>query len=75
MDGLIIFLCVLLVLVIALAVFCIRIYNDLVRMRNSVENSYAQIEVQLQRRFDLIPNLVETVKGFAAHEKELLENF
>lgn len=74
MTGLIIFLCVLLVLIIALAVFCIKIYNELIRMRNSVQNSYAQIEVQLQRRFDLIPNLVETVKGFAAHEKELLEN-
>ena len=74
MTGLIIFLCVLLVLSIALAVFCIKIYNELIRMRNSVQNSYAQIEVQLQRRFDLIPNLVETVKGFAAHEKELLEN-
>ena len=72
MTGLIIFLCVLLVLIIALAVFCIKIYNELIRMRNSVQNSYAQIEVQLQRRFDLIPNLVETVKGYTKHEESVL---
>lgn len=72
--GIVIFLCILLAIIIGLVVFCIGIYNELVRLRNSVENSYAQIEVQLQRRFDLIPNLVETVKGFATHEKELLEN-
>ncbi len=49
-------------------------YNGLVRLRNHVKNAWAQIDVQLKRRHDLIPNLVETVKGFAGHEKETLEN-
>lgn len=62
------------VIVVALIVFIITTYNDLVRLRNKVKNAFAQIDTQLQRRFDLIPNLVETVKGFATHEKELLEN-
>jgi LemA protein len=48
-------------------------YNNLVGLRNRVKNSYAQIEVQLKRRNDLIPNLVETVKGYASHEKGVLE--
>lgn len=50
------------------------IYNNLIRQRNRVENAWAQIEVQLKRRHDLIPNLVETVKGYAKHEKSLFEN-
>ncbi len=62
------------VLVVVIIGFVIATYNDMVRLRNSVKNSFAQIDTQLQRRFDLIPNLVETVKGFATHEKELLEN-
>lgn len=62
------------VIIVAAVAFVIVTYNDLVRLRNSVENSFAQIDTQLQRRFDLIPNIVETVKGFATHEKELLEN-
>lgn len=62
------------VVVVAIFVFVITTYNDLVRLRNKVKNAFAQIDTQLQRRFDLIPNLVETVKGFATHEKELLEN-
>lgn len=49
------------------------IYNSLVSLRNRVKDSWAQIDVQLKRRFDLIPNLVNTVKGYAAHEKETLE--
>lgn len=49
-------------------------YNRLVTLRNSVKNAWASIETQLQRRYDLIPNLVETVKGYMAHEKEVLEN-
>ncbi|WP_207740793.1 LemA family protein [Alkalibacter mobilis] len=57
--------------VIALAVA--GIYNSLVSLRNRVKDSWAQIDVQLKRRFDLIPNLVNTVKGYAAHEKETLE--
>ena len=51
----------------------IIIYNSLVRLRNQAENSWAQIDVQLKRRFDLIPNLIETVKGYAKHEKGVLE--
>jgi LemA protein len=49
-------------------------YNGLVRLRNQVKNAWSQIDVQLKRRHDLIPNLVETVKGYARHEKETLEN-
>jgi LemA protein len=49
-------------------------YNRLVTLRNNVRNAWAQIDVQLKRRHDLIPNLVETVKGYAGHEKETLEN-
>jgi len=59
------------------AVFALSIvllYNGLIRLRNQVKNSWAQIDVQLKRRNDLIPNLVETVKGYMKHEKELLEN-
>jgi LemA protein len=48
-------------------------YNSLIRTRNQVENAWSQIDVQLKRRIDLIPNLVETVKGYAAHEKETLD--
>ncbi len=57
-----------------IAVFVvIGIYNKLVTLRNRFENAFSQIEVQLQRRYDLIPNLIETVKGYMAHEKETLE--
>ena len=56
-----------------LAVFGIGIYNRLVNLRNRVKNSFAQIDVQLTRRYDLIPNLVETVKGYLAHERGTLE--
>lgn len=62
------------VLVVVIIGFVISTYNDMIRLRNAVKNSFSQIDTQLQRRFDLIPNLVETVKGFATHEKELLEN-
>lgn len=51
----------------------IHMYNNLVGLRNRVKNSYSQIDVQLKRRNDLIPNLIETVKGYATHEKEVLE--
>lgn len=62
------------IVVVVIVAFVITTYNTLVRLRNKVKNAFAQIDTQLQRRFDLIPNLVETVKGFATHEKELLEN-
>ena len=55
-------------------IFFVGGYNKLVAMKNTVDNSWSQIDVQLKRRHDLIPNLVETVKGFASHEKETLEN-
>lgn len=53
--------------------FLVVIYNKLVRLRNLVNNSFSQIDVQLKRRYDLIPNLVETAKGYMVHEKETLE--
>ena len=60
-------------LVVLVVVFGIVAYNGLIRGRNQVENAWSQIDVQLKRRIDLIPNLVETVKGYATHEKETLD--
>lgn len=65
---------ILVIAVIILGLLFVIVYNDLIKQRNRVENAWAQIEVQLKRRHDLIPNLVETVKGYAKHEKALLEN-
>jgi LemA protein len=59
--------------VVALAFWAVGIYNGLVTARNAFKNAFAQIDVQLQRRFDLIPNLVETAKGYLTHERETLE--
>src|SRR5438445_3041064 len=56
-----------------IAAVLVTIYNGLVNKRIETENSWSQIDVQLKRRYDLIPNLVETVKGYAGHEKETLE--
>jgi len=64
---------ILLAVIVVLVVAVIAIYNRLVQLRNRVEAAWAQIDVQLKRRYDLIPNLVETVKGYAAHERETLE--
>ena len=60
-------------LVVLIAIYLIALYNGLVTKRNRVDNAWAQIEVQLKRRRDLIPNLVETVKGYAAHERGTFE--
>src|SRR5260221_2738975 len=60
---------IVLVVVVLLALYVIALFNGLVRKRNRVDNSWAQIEVQLKRRRDLVPNLVESVKGYAAHER------
>ena len=65
---------VILAVVALVAIVLVLLYNRFVRLRNRVDNAWAQIEVQLKRRWDLIPNLVETVKGYAAHERETFEN-
>ena len=64
---------VLIVIVVLLGIFVIVQFNGLVKLRNLVDNAWSQIDVQLQRRTDLVPNLVETVKGYAAHERQSLE--
>jgi LemA protein len=64
---------VVIVIVVVLAAILIALYNRLVRLRNRAENAWAQVDVQLRRRYDLIPNLVETVKGYAAHERQTFE--
>lgn len=69
MIGFIIFL----VIVLAIVFWIIGIYNRLVSLRNRFKNAFAQIDVQLKRRYDLIPNLVETAKGYMKHERETLE--
>ena len=61
------------VIVVFLALYVISTYNNLVKLRNRVRDSWAQIDVELKRRFDLIPNIVETVKGYASHESETLK--
>ena len=61
------------VVVVVIGLFLWASYNGLVRLRNQVKNAWAQIDVQLKRRYDLIPNLVETVKGYMKHERETLE--
>ena len=65
---------VLLALIVIVAAWLIGLYNGLVGLRNAVKNAWAQIDVQLKRRHDLIPNLVETAKGYVKHERETLEN-
>ena len=62
------------IIVIVIAAIVIGIYNKLVTFKNRFKNAFSQIEVQLKRRYDLIPNLVETVKGYAKHEADTLEN-
>jgi LemA protein len=74
MSIVLVLLLFLLALVVVLALFVVGIYNRLVALRNRFKNAFAQIDVQLKRRYDLIPNLVETAKGYLKHERETLEN-
>ena len=73
--GLIIALAVIVLLIIIFVSFIVKTYNKMVRGRNKCKDAFAQIDVQLTRRFDLIPNLVETVKGYAKHEEGILSEF
>jgi len=73
MPGSLIALIVILVLLVILVMWVVGIYNKLVKFRERCKNQFSQIDVQLKRRHDLIPNLVETAKGYMAHEKETLE--
>ena len=66
-------LIVIIAILVVAALYGILAYNGLIRRRNQIENAWSQIDVQLKRRLDLIPNLVETVKGYAAHERETLD--
>lgn len=69
-----IWLIIVLVLLLFIILFVVASYNSLVKLRNKVKDQFSQIDVQLKKRSDLIPNLVETVKGYAKHESETLEN-
>jgi LemA protein len=69
----VIYLIVIVVIVVLVGIYVVASYNGLVSLRNRIENAWAQIDVQLKRRYDLIPNLVETVKGYASHERETLD--
>ena len=71
--GLFVFLGILVAILVIVGLWAMGIYNGLVGLRQAVKNAFAQVDVQLKRRHDLIPNLVETVKGYATHEKETLE--
>lgn len=63
-----------LAIIVVIAIYVVSVYNSLVSLRNKVRDNFSQIDIQLKRRFDLIPNLVETVKGYAKHEKDTLES-
>ena len=69
-----IWLIIVLVIIVLLVIYVVATYNKLVDLRNRVRDQWSQIDVQLKRRFDLIPNLVSTVKGYAKHESETLES-
>ena len=64
---------IILAVVAVIVLYVVVAYNRLVRLRNRIENAWSQIDVQLKRRYDLIPNLIETVKGYAAHEREVFQ--
>lgn len=74
MTGLWIGLGIVGVIVLIIVIWYITAYNNFIKMKNNIEEAFATIDVYLKKRFDLIPNLVETVKGYAAHEKETLQN-
>lgn len=65
---------ILIILIAVVFFFAIGVYNRLINLRNRCDNAWAQVDVQLRRRYDLIPNLVETVKGYAKHEREVFQN-
>ncbi|MCC6438152.1 MAG: LemA family protein [Acidimicrobiales bacterium] len=71
--AVLVFLLIIVVLVVGVLLYTVATYNGLVKLRNRIEAAWAQIDVQLKRRYDLIPNLVETVKGYATHERDTLE--
>jgi LemA protein len=73
MPGILIGIGIVFVLVLGLFAYIVGLYNNLVALRNRFQNAFAQIDVQLKRRYDLIPNLVETAKGYMKHEKETLD--
>ena len=73
MSNGVIGLIVLVVIIVVVGFLCVGIYNKLVALRNRFKNAFAQIDVQLKRRYDLVPNLVETAKGYMKHESETLE--
>lgn len=64
---------IILVIVVLLAIWCVSLYNNLVKLKNNRENAFANIDVQLKQRHDLVPQLVATVKGYATHEREVLQ--
>ena len=72
MNGILVALAVMAVFVVVLVVWVVGLYNGLVVLKNKFKNAFAQIDVQLRRRYDLIPNIVETAKGYMAHERETL---
>ncbi len=65
---------ILLIIIAVVAVWIIAVYNGLIKLRNRVDEAWSDIDVQTKRRYDLIPNLINTVKGYAAHERQLFEN-
>src|SRR5438045_2188778 len=73
-DAAVVTLLIVLGVVVLLVLFVVAAYNGLVPLRNRIDNAWAQIDVQLRRRYDLIPNLVETVKGYASHERQTFES-
>ena len=69
-----VFLIIVIVVIVFFVLMFVSMYNSLIKLRNQVKNAWSQIDVQLKRRHDLIPNLIETVKGYMTHERETLQN-